>query len=204
MAQNTILRYGGIETLVSITEDEIVESFLLIVRYWLKYFKLNSIRVCDFWAKIFVLKDDNPQWNPVLFITEICTCTPISNTLLERLFNQMNILKSKVWNQLTKWALNALPCTKVSKVLIDSFHKIHVSRSVEYWFEKKGRRMLQGRRKCYQCRKLKFSKRPNFDFSTTSSSSSSENSESDIGSEVEQLILYNDISYSLMTLNIYF
>ena len=63
--------------------------------------------------------------------------------------------------------------------------------------------MLQGRRKCYQCRKLKFSKRPDFDFSTTSSSSSSENSESDIDGEVEQF-LYNDISYSLMTLNIYF
>ena len=46
--RNMILRYGGMEILASITEDEIVESFLSIVRYGLKYFNLTGIGVYDF------------------------------------------------------------------------------------------------------------------------------------------------------------
>ena len=36
-----ISRYGGRAILASITEDEIVENFLSIVRYGLKYFNFN-------------------------------------------------------------------------------------------------------------------------------------------------------------------
>ena len=67
-----------------------------------KYFKLTGIGLYDFWAKIIGLKYDNAQWNPTLFIIEICMCAPISNALLERLFNQINFLKSNVWNGFTK------------------------------------------------------------------------------------------------------
>ena len=49
------------EILTSITEDEIVESLLSIVRYGLKYLNLNGIGVYDSWAKIFGLKYDNPN-----------------------------------------------------------------------------------------------------------------------------------------------
>ena len=59
------------EILASITEDEIAESFLSIVRYGLQNFNLTGIGVYDFWAKIFGLKNDNPQWNPALLIIEI-------------------------------------------------------------------------------------------------------------------------------------
>ena len=40
-----ISRYGGMEILASVTEDEIVDSFLSIVRYGLKYFNLTVIGV---------------------------------------------------------------------------------------------------------------------------------------------------------------
>ena len=135
-----ISRYGGREILASITEDEIVENFLSIVRYGLKYFNLTGIGVyyfslhkkwsfplrissvnvtnpqetadlvtfteeilhgklhflCSVWVKIFDLKDNNSQWNPVLLIIEISMCSPISNVSLKRLFNQMNTVKSNV------------------------------------------------------------------------------------------------------------
>ena len=64
-------------------------------------------------------------------------CAPISNASLERLFNQMNIVKSNVRNHLTNSALNALLHIKVSNFPLDSIHKNHVSRCVEYWFKKK-------------------------------------------------------------------
>ena len=50
-----ILHYGEREILASSTEDEIIESFLSIVRYGLKYFNLTGIGVYDFSTKIFGL-----------------------------------------------------------------------------------------------------------------------------------------------------
>ena len=130
---------------------------------------------------------DLHQWNPFLLIIEICMFTCISNASLERLFNQMSIVKLNVQNWLTNSALNALLHIKVSKVPVNSFYKNHISRCVEYWFKKKSWRNTQGKHKHCQCRKSKISKWPNFDFSTMSSSSSSENLESDIDSEGEHV-----------------
>ena len=47
------------EILAPITEDEITESFLAIVRYGLKYFKMISVDVLEFWPKILKLR-----WKP--------------------------------------------------------------------------------------------------------------------------------------------
>ena len=105
------------------------------------------MELTDFWAKIFGFKDDNPQWNPALLIIEICMCAPISIASLERLFNQMNIVKPNVRSWLTNPALNAFLRIKVSKVFIDSFHKNYVSSCVHYWFKEKGWRIVQGKRK---------------------------------------------------------
>ena len=44
------------EILAPITEDEITESFLAIVRYGLKYFKMISVDVLEFWPKILKLR----------------------------------------------------------------------------------------------------------------------------------------------------
>ena len=182
-----ISHYGVMEILSSITEDEIVESFSSIARHGLRFFNLTGIGVYDFWAKIFCLRDDNPQRNSALLIIEICMCALICNTSLEMLFNQMNIVKSNMQNRLTNSALNTLLRIKFSKLPVDSLQKNDVSRCVEYWFKKKDQRMVQGKRKRYQCRKSKISKRPNFDFSTMLSSSSSQNSESNIDIEVEHV-----------------
>ena len=46
--RNMISRYGGMEILASITEDEIVENFLSILRYGLQNFNLTGIGVYDF------------------------------------------------------------------------------------------------------------------------------------------------------------
>ena len=49
-------RYHEMEILAPITEDEITESFLAIVRYGLKYFKMISVDVLEFWPKILKLR----------------------------------------------------------------------------------------------------------------------------------------------------
>ena len=118
LLRNVISHYGEMEIFASITEDEIVESFLLIVRYGLKYSNLTGTGVYDFWARIFGLKYDKPQWNPALLIIEICMCAPISKA------SQMNIVKSNVRNRLTNSALMHFYASKFQKFPSILFIKI--------------------------------------------------------------------------------
>ena len=155
-----------------ITEDEITESFLSIVQYGLKYFKMVNVDVLEFWPKILKLQNENPQWRPVLLIVKICLCALISNTSQERLFNQTNLIKPTVHHRLKSSALNALLRIKVANVSVETFHNEHVLSCVYFSYNKKGRRMLQGKQKRYEKRKTKVSKSPTFDFSTIPSSSS--------------------------------
>ena len=86
-------RYQELEILAPITEDGITESFLSIVRSGLKYFKMINVDVLEFWPKILKLQDENPQWSSALLIIKTCLRAPISNASLERLFNQINLVK---------------------------------------------------------------------------------------------------------------
>ena len=75
------------KVLAPITDNEITESFLSIVRYGPKYFKMIGIDVLEIWSKIFKHQDENSQWWSALLIIKICLCAPVSNASLERLFN---------------------------------------------------------------------------------------------------------------------
>ena len=165
-----MFRYQELEILAPITEDRINGSFLSIVRYGLKYFKMISVNVLKFWPKILKVQDENPQWRPALLIIKICLCAPISNDSLEMLFNKMNLVKPTVHNRLKNSALNALLRIKVSNVSLETFHKEHVLSCLYFRYNKKGRRLSQGKWKRYKKRKTKVSKSPTFDFSTRSSS----------------------------------
>ena len=167
------------------TEDDVTISFLSIVRYALRYFNLVNIDAIEFWSKILSLLDQNPQWKPALLIVEICLCAPISNASLERLFSQMNLIKTTVRNRLKNISLNALLRIGESGINVEEFNKNHNYGVVKWWYEQKNRRMTQRKRKRYQSRKhsSKYAKRPLFDFPTISSSSDSSESESESDSE---------------------
>ena len=179
-------RYATMPVFAAITEDEMVSSFLSIVRHGLKYYKVRSIDVIEFWSTIMTMLDQHPQWRPALLIIEICLCAPISNASLERLFSQMNLVKTTVRNRLSNPVLNALLRIRVSGITVEEFHKNYVDRCVNSWYQRKKRRLAQGKRKGYKKRTNKSStKRPHFDISELSSESSesgqssSENSDSD-------------------------
>ena len=76
------------------TEDQVIDSFLAIVRYDVKHFSIEGTDVLEFWSKMFSFQDENPRWREAPLIIEICLYSPVSNALLGRLFSQMNIIKS--------------------------------------------------------------------------------------------------------------
>ena len=70
---------------------------------------------------MFSLKYENPHLRRALLIIEICLSAPVSNASLERLFCQMNIIKSDVRNRLSNKALNAVLHIRTSGITIDDF-----------------------------------------------------------------------------------
>ena len=135
--KNIFHRYRGMEILASFTEDQVVDSFLAIVRYGLKYYNMRNIDVLEFWSQILSLQDENPHWRAALLIIEICLCAPISNASLERLFSQMNFIKSNARNRLSNIALNAVLRIRVSGISIDKYHTEYVQRCVNFWYKKR-------------------------------------------------------------------
>ena len=172
-------RYAKMPIFAAVTEEEVASSFLSIVRHGLQYFKVKSIDVIKFWSTMMTMLDEHPQWRPALLIIEICLCAPISNASLERLFSQMNLVKTTVRNRLSNPVLNALLRIRVSGITVDEFHKNYVNRCVNSWYQKKERRLAQGKRKGYKKRTNKSTKRPHFDISELSESSESEQSSSE-------------------------
>ena len=144
------------------TRDEIVESFLAIIRYGLKYFNIQKIDVLEFWCLMISLQDEHPQWKPALLIIELCLCAPFANAALERLFSQMNLIKTNVRNRLKNNALNVLLRIRISGLSMDISHKEYVHRCVNWWYQRKDRRVNQCKRKSYEKRKTTTSKRPHF------------------------------------------
>ena len=77
--------WGGVTVFKFVTKNEVEESFLVIVRYGLKYFNMKNVDAVQFWGQIMSLQDDHLQWKPVLLLIEVCPCAPHSNATLEKL-----------------------------------------------------------------------------------------------------------------------
>ena len=147
-------------------------SFLAIVRYGLKYFNMVSVDRLEFSGKILSLEDEHPHWRLALLVVEICICAPYSRATLERPFSQMNLIKTLLRNRLNNTSLNAILRIRISGTSLQQFHDNFVDICVNRWYNSANRRPNQCKRKKYSKRKSQTAKRPHFDMSAISSSSS--------------------------------
>ena len=85
LCQPCLNAMGGVTVFKFVTKNEVEESFLVIVRYGLKYFNMKNVDAVQFWGQIMSLQDDHLQWKPVLLLIEVCPCAPHSNATLEKL-----------------------------------------------------------------------------------------------------------------------
>ena len=74
---------------------------------------------------------------PSLLIAEIFLCAPFSKATLERLFSQMNIMKTTVRNRLSNDSLNSLLRIPISGITLQGFHKAYGKKCVYYWYNSK-------------------------------------------------------------------
>ena len=128
-------------------EDQVIESFLSVVRYGLKYFNVQNFDILEFWSQMLSLQDEHPHWRGAMFLIEIFLCAPVSNASLERLFSQMNFVESNTRNRLKNDALNAVLRIRISDISREELHGIHMQRCANFWYNRKSRRSNQIKRK---------------------------------------------------------
>ena len=153
------------------TEDDILSSFLALLRYTHRYFNTSNINPVEFWSKILSLADEHIFWKPTTLIIEIRLCAPLSNASLEKLFSQMNLIKT-IRSRLTNDSLNSVLCINISGLSLQRFHDEHLQKCLNYWFNAKNR-LSQRKHKLYKKRESRKTKRPHFNISDISSESES-------------------------------
>ena len=165
------------EIFKSYSEEDIVDSFLDIIRYTSRYFNTSTVNPIEFWSKILALNQDKKQWKVSLLLVEICLCAPFSNASLERLFSHMIIVKSTTRSRLSNRSLNSILRIRISGISIRSFHDKYLQKCVDYWYSAKNRRLQQRKRKLYKKRENRKEKRVQFDITDFSSASDESDSE---------------------------
>ena len=88
------------------TKDDVLSSFLAVLRYAHRQFNTSNINPIEFWSKILSLADEHIFWKPTTLIIEICLCAPFSNASLERLFSKRNLIETTLRKRLTNDSLN--------------------------------------------------------------------------------------------------
>ena len=124
-------------------ENDVSDSFFAIVHYAVRYFNVQKVNPIEFWSKTLSLKEEHADWKPTSLLMEICLCGPFTNTILERFFSQMNLIKTTLRNRLTNESLNSLLRIRISGISLNGFHNNYLQRCVAYWFNNKNRRVTQ-------------------------------------------------------------
>ena len=76
-------RYKDIDVMKCYTEDDVLSSCLVVLRYAHRYFNTSNINPIEFCSKILSLADEHIFWKPTALIIEICLCAPFSNASSE-------------------------------------------------------------------------------------------------------------------------
>ena len=92
-----------------------------------------------------------------MLLIELCLCAPYSNAEVERFFNHMKYVKSSYRTSLSQYNLNCILVLKLlgADISLECFDKQLAYQCVDYWYNKKGRRIHQKKRKKYKERDAK-------------------------------------------------
>ena len=120
-----------------VTSEDIKESFQATMQYASTYFSTNVANPIDFRSKVLTLKKDDQLTKLSLLIVEICLYTLFSNATLERLFSQMNLIKTKVRNRHSNDSLNSSLRIQINGITLQDFHKTYVKKCVHHWCNSK-------------------------------------------------------------------
>ena len=144
--------------------DLIKPEFESLLSYAGHFIQLSTVDYQSVWWRIFHSPSCN-EWTNLLILIQLLFALPASNGKIERVFSQLNVIKTKKRTALSNDTMNDLLVIKTSKCELKDFSP---ESSIRIWWEAKTRRPNQRNRKQYAARKK----------STVSSSTSTSNSSS--------------------------
>ena len=99
----------------------------------------------------------NKTFKVAMLLIELCLCAQYSNAEVERFFNHMKYVKSSYRTSLNQYNLNCILVLKLlgADISLECFDKQLAYQCVDYWYNKKGRRIHQKKRKKYKERDTK-------------------------------------------------
>ena len=107
-----------------------------------------------------------------MILVELFLCAPYSNAEVERFFNHMKYVKSSWRTSLNQQNLNCALTVKLQGASLEEFNEKMVEKCVTFWYNQKGRRIHQKKRKAYKKREI--ARKPRFGFASGSDMDQSE------------------------------
>ena len=129
--------------------EAIHHEFERILEYACQYISLSTLEYRAVWWRLFYAPV-SPEWNNALNLVELLFSLPSSNGMVERLFLQRKVAKTKKHSLLSNEALDDLLTITSSRVPLKEFSP---DKAVDLWWGDRGRRPNQRPRK--PCRKHK-------------------------------------------------
>lgn len=125
---------------------EIHAEFDAMLQYACQYISLSTLNYQGAWWRLFHAPVST-EWSNALTLVELLFSLPVSNGTLERVFSQVNVIKSTKRTQLSNQTLDDLLIVATSGVPLEEFNSNH---AIDLWWKDKLRRPNQSPRAPYK------------------------------------------------------
>ena len=170
-------KYKLMDVFTSTTLNSLIIGYIDVVRYAYRYFNIDSTDPMKLWSKLCMLGKDKESWKDIIFLIELCLCTPFSNATLERFFIHLKVVKTELRSKLSSESLNSIMRIRMKGVSLADFNEKYAALCTEFWYNSKSRRLNQRKRKTYSERVTTKKRRPIFNIDESESSSSDSSAE---------------------------
>ncbi|CAB3993296.1 zinc finger 862-like [Paramuricea clavata] len=169
--------------------DQVRVEFEAMMAYAVQFISLSTLDYQSVWWRMFHAPDKS-EWSNILILASLLFSLPASNGTVERVFSQLNCIKTKKRASLSSNSLDDLLTLCTGKRKLDDFSP---DRAVRLWWHTKHRRPNQSVRKQYVRRNSNVNRKPaSTSASTTSTGSNNVDStttDSDSGEEQSKSLL---------------
>ena len=100
-------RYCKMKAFHSVTQYEVSDGYIEVVKYASRYFNTVGTNPIDVWSKLAKIGRDKANWTGVILVSELCLCAPVSNATLVRFFSHTNIVKTDIRSRLSSKSVNS-------------------------------------------------------------------------------------------------
>ena len=129
---------------------EIKDEFEAMISYAAQFMSLSTMDYKSVWWRLFHAPT-SAEWSNALSLAKLLFSLPVSNGKLERLFSQLNLIKTNKRAALSDQALQDLLTLNASKVPLQDYSP---DSAIQLWWDAKQRRPNQAQRKKYKQRSV--------------------------------------------------